>query len=156
MPGILFRDITPLLGNPALLKKTIDALCRPFSNKRVDYIAGVEARGFLLASAMAYKLKTGLVPIRKKGKLPFKTVRITYKLEYGQDTVEIHRDAVGKGSRVLLVDDVLATGGTAKATAQAIEKAGGKIVGIVFLIELLALKGRAKISNYPIHALLRL
>lgn len=154
-PGILFRDITPLLAEPKLFKTTIDLLAEPYLKTTVDYAVGIESRGFLFASALAYRLNCGVVPVRKKGKLPYQTLSVTYDLEYGQDTVEIHRDAFGKSKKVLIVDDVLATGGTAKATAELVEKAGGKLVGISFLIELLALKGREKISQYPVHSLIQ-
>ncbi|MBI4669290.1 MAG: adenine phosphoribosyltransferase [Elusimicrobia bacterium] len=154
-PGILFRDITPLLGNAGLFKKTIDLLCRPYQDRGIDYAVGVEARGFLLAGAAACRIGCGVVPVRKKGKLPFKTFGATYDLEYGQDTLEIHQDAFSKGGKIIIIDDVLATGGTAKAVAELVEKAGGKVVGISFLIELAALNGRTKIRQYPIHALIK-
>lgn len=154
-PGILFRDITPLLGNPKLFKTTIELMAAPFKKARVDYIVGIEARGFVLASAMVHVLNAGFVPVRKKGKLPYKVVSASYNLEYAQDTLEIHEDAFSPGSNVLIVDDVLATGGTAKASIELVEKIGGKVLGVAFLIELLALKGREKINNYPLYSLIQ-
>lgn len=159
-PGILFRDITPLLAQHDLFKKIVEAIAQPFLNNRIDYVVGIEARGFLLASAIAYKLQAGLIPVRKKGKLPCKRQSMTYNLEYGQDTLEIHDDAIENkklkngGNHVLIVDDVLATGETAKCAAQLVERVGGKVVGIAFLIELTPLKGREKIKHYPLHSLI--
>ncbi len=154
-PGILFRDITPLLSNPELYRSAIDLMSEPYTKNKVDYIVGIESRGFILASAMAYTLNSGLVLIRKKGKLPHKTHSVTYALEYGQDSLEIHQDAFAKDASILIVDDVLATGGTAKAAIELVEKTGGKVAGIAFLIELAALKGREKISSYPISSLIQ-
>ncbi|MBI2069416.1 MAG: adenine phosphoribosyltransferase [Elusimicrobia bacterium] len=154
-PGILFRDITPLLGNARLFKKTIDLLAKPYAKSGVDYVVGIEARGFIFGSAIACRLGCGFVPMRKKGKLPHHTVSVTYDLEYGQDTLEIHRDAFLSGKKVLIADDVLATGGTSLAAAQLVEKAGGEITAISFLVELLPLNGRAKISRYPVHSLIQ-
>lgn len=155
-PGIVFKDITPLLGNPGLFTKMVDELARPFINKKIKYVVGIEARGFLLAAAMAYKLKAGLVPMRKKGKLPHKTVSASYALEYGHDTLEIHEDAFDGGGQVLIVDDVLATGGTAKAAVELVEKAKGKVAGMSFLIELAFLNGRKKLNTKAkIHSVLQ-
>jgi adenine phosphoribosyltransferase len=152
--GILFLDITPLLSDPQALSTAIDALCDKFVDAGVQYVAAVEARGFVFGAAIAAKLKAGFIPIRKKGKLPFKTESITYDLEYGTDTLEIHSDAFNCGGKVLLVDDLLATGGTMNAACQLVEKVGGKIVGISFLIELTALTGRTKINDYKINTVI--
>ncbi len=145
--GILFRDITPLLANPEAFAAAIDALCVDFVNTGIGYVAAVEARGFIFGASVAEKLQAGFVPIRKKGKLPSETESVTYDLEYGTDTLEIHNDAVKKGSKVLMVDDLLATGGTMAAACELIEKVGGKVVGITFLIELTELAGRGKLSD---------
>ncbi len=148
--GILFRDITPLLADSKAFASAVEALAGPYKNRNIDYIAAVEARGFIFGAAVAVNLNVGFVPIRKKGKLPFKTDSITYDLEYGTDTLEVHTDAVKKGSSVLMIDDLLATGGTMAAACRLIEKIGGRIEGIAFLIELAALQGRKKIENYNI------
>jgi adenine phosphoribosyltransferase len=153
-PGILFRDITPLLGDPAAFAAAIQALCRDYPRESIDYVAAVEARGFIFGSAVAEKLKAGLVPIRKKGKLPFKTQRVTYDLEYGTDTLEVHVDAIRKGSRVLLVDDLLATGGTMQAACKLIEKVGGVVAGVAFLIELTELGGMAKLKGRKVSTVI--
>ena len=152
--GILFRDITPLLADPKALAAAIDALCDGFTGASVDYVAAVEARGFIFGAAVAKKLGAGFVPIRKKGKLPFKTETVTYGLEYGTDTLQVHSDAVKKGAKVLMVDDLLATGGTMAAACKLIEKIGGQIVGISFLIELDDLAGREKLNGYKIKTVL--
>jgi len=153
--GILFRDITPLLGEPEAFSAAVDALCSDFRDKSIDYVAAVEARGFIFGAAVAERLSAGFVPIRKKGKLPSATESITYELEYGTDTLEVHNDAIDKGSNVLMVDDLLATGGTMAAACELIEKIGGKIAGITFLIELTELGGRGKISRYKIVTVLK-
>jgi len=153
--GILFRDITPLLGEPEAFSAAVDALCSDFRDNRVDYVAAVEARGFIFGAAVAERLSAGFVPIRKKGKLPSATESITYELEYGSDTLEVHNDAVKRGSNVLMVDDLLATGGTMAAACELIEKIGGKIVGIAFLVELSELGGRGKLSKYKIVTVLK-
>jgi len=153
--GILFRDITPLLGEPEAFSAAVDALCSDFRDKSIDYVAAVEARGFIFGAAVAERLDAGFVPIRKKGKLPSATESITYELEYGSDTLEVHNDAVKRGSNVLMVDDLLATGGTMAAACELIEKIGGKIVGIAFLVELSELGGRGKLSKYKIVAVLK-
>ena len=153
--GILFRDITPLLGNPAAFQQSIETLAEPYKNKKIDYVGAVEARGFIFGAAVAAKLDIGFVPIRKKGKLPYKTETVTYDLEYGKDTLEIHIDAVKKNSKILMVDDLLATGGTMAAACRLIEKIGGKIEGIAFLIELADLKGREKLKDYNVSAVLK-
>jgi len=152
--GILFRDITPLLADPKAFAAAIDALCSGFTEADIEYVAAVEARGFIFGAAVARKLEVGFVPIRKKGKLPFKTESVTYDLEYGTDTLEVHTDAVDKGAKVLMVDDLLATGGTMAAACKLIEKIGGQIVGISFLIELTELAGRGKLSAYNIKTVI--
>ena len=152
--GILFRDITPLLADPAAFAASVDALCAGFEEAGIDYVAAVEARGFIFGSAVARKLGAGFVPIRKKGKLPFKTESITYDLEYGTDTLQVHSDAINRGARVLMVDDLLATGGTMAAACKLIEKIAGKIVAIVFLIELTELAGRSKLTGYKIKTVI--
>ncbi len=152
--GILFRDITPLLGEPEAFSAAVDALCSDFRDNRVDYVAAVEARGFIFGAAVAERLDAGFVPIRKKGKLPSATESITYELEYGSDTLEVHNDAVKRGSNVLMVDDLLATGGTMAAACELIEKIGGKIAGIAFLVELSELGGREKLGGHKIRTVL--
>ena len=152
--GILFRDITPLLADPKAFTAAVDALCAGFTEAGIEYVAAVEARGFIFGAAVAERLGAGFVPIRKKGKLPSKTESITYDLEYGTDTLEIHSDAVGQGAKVLMVDDLLATGGTMAAACKLIEKIGGQIVAITFLIELTDLPGREKLEAYNINTVL--
>ena len=152
--GILFRDITPLLADPKAFAAAVDALCAGFTGVGIEYVAAVEARGFIFGAAVAEKLGAGFVPIRKKGKLPFETESITYDLEYGTDTLEVHSDAVENQAKVLMVDDLLATGGTMASACKLIEKIGGQVVGIVFLIELAALRGREKISYYNVKSIL--
>jgi adenine phosphoribosyltransferase len=152
--GILFRDITPLLADPKVFTAAVDALCADFTGAGIEYVAAVEARGFIFGAAVAEKLGAGFVPIRKKGKLPFETESITYDLEYGTDTLEVHSDAVENQAKVLMVDDLLATGGTMASACKLIEKIGGQVVGIVFLIELAALRGREKISYYNVKSIL--
>ena len=151
--GIVFKDITPLLADPKAFAATIDQMAEPFVGKGVTVVAGIESRGFLLATPIAYYLKCGVVPIRKKGKLPRKTHSASYALEYGQDTIEAHADAFPSGSKVLLVDDVLATGGTAKAACELIQKGGGSVTGVSFLIELGFLQGREKLPGLKVHSL---
>ena len=148
--GILFRDITPLLANNKALSAAIETISDRYKDKKIDYVAAVEARGFIFGAAVAARLGVGFVPIRKKGKLPYKTESVTYDLEYGKDTLEVHIDAVKKDARVLMVDDLLATGGTMAAACTLIEKIGGKIAGIAFLVELKDLNGREKLKNYDI------
>ena len=150
--GVLFRDITPLLRDEPIFRACIDAIAEHFKG-RVDAVAGVESRGFIIGSAVAYKLGKGFIPIRKEGKLPYEKVKKTYSLEYGEETIEIHKDALAKGERILLVDDLLATGGTAKASCELIESLGGKITGIAFIIELTDLHGRDKLSGKEIFTL---
>jgi adenine phosphoribosyltransferase len=153
-PGIQFKDITPLLADPELFAGAIDLLTANVVPGSVDVVVGIDARGFIFASAAALKLKAGFVPIRKKGKLPYKTFEQSYELEYGSSTVAIHVDALKPGSRVLLVDDLLATGGTACAAAALVKRAGAEIVEITFLIELGFLKGRDKLRGYPLRSLI--
>jgi adenine phosphoribosyltransferase len=152
--GILFRDITPLLAEPRAFAAAVDALCAGFTETDIEYVAAVEARGFIFGAVVAKKLGAGFVPIRKKDKLPFKTESVTYDLEYGTDTLEVHSDAIDEGSKVLMVDDLLATGGTMAAACELIEKIGGQIVGISFLIELCELAGRGKLSGYKIKTVI--
>jgi adenine phosphoribosyltransferase len=152
-PGVTFKDITPLLADTTAFRATIDALCDRFAGVEVDRVLGVEARGFIIAAPVAYRFGAGFVPVRKAGKLPWKIEREEYELEYGSDLLEVHRDAVHPGERVLIVDDVLATGGTAAATARLVEKLGGEVVGFGFVIELLFLGGRAQLGTTPAHSL---
>jgi len=153
--GVSFKDFTPLLQDKKLFCETIDLLIAPYLKKKVDKIVGIDARGFILAAAMAYKLKTGLAIVRKKGKLPSKTVSQDYSLEYATNTLEMHQDSILPGERVLIVDDVLATGGTMAATVGLVKKLKGKIVSVDFLIELLNLKGRKNLKGQKIRSLLR-
>jgi adenine phosphoribosyltransferase len=155
-PGILFRDVTPLLASPDAFEAAVHAVAEPFRKARPDKILGIEARGFLFGTALARELRVGIVPARKPGKLPRRTARISYGLEYGKDALEVHADAFGKGERVLVVDDVLATGGTAKAAADLAEQLGAEVVGVSVFIELLALGGRARLGGLPAHAVLML
>ena len=152
-PGIVFRDITPVLANPALLRQAIERLAEPFRDAKVDLVVGAEARGFILAPAIALELDAGFVPVRKKGKLPYQTTQVTYELEYGTDTLEMHRDAVTPDARVLMVDDLLATGGTMRACCDMVEGAGGRIAACAFLIELSFLGGRAVLEPHPVVSL---
>lgn len=151
--GIVFKDITTLLGDAEAYSYTIDKMKRLFDQNRPDVVVGIESRGFIFAGALAYEWNIALVPVRKPGKLPYKTERETYSLEYGQDSLEIHTDALKKGQKVLIVDDLLATGGTARATTKLVEKLGGGVLGLCFLIELDFLKGRKLLSNYRIESL---
>ena len=150
-PGILFRDITTLLGNARAFRRAIDELVHPFAGSKVDKIAGIEARGFILGGAIAHQLSAGFVPIRKKGKLPHDTVRVAYSLEYGVDEMEMHRDAVTPGEKVLLVDDLIATGGTAEGAAKLLRQMGAEIVAACFVIDLPDLGGRAKLEALGIE-----
>lgn len=153
-PGILFRDITPLLGNAEAFKETIELMAAPYLSNPPELVAGIESRGFIFASALALRLGAGLVVIRKPGKLPYKTRKATYALEYGTDTIEIHEDAVKPGQRVLLVDDLLATGGTMGAASGLVQSLGAKVVEHLFVIELAFLNGREKLPAAPVRALL--
>ncbi len=153
--GIVFKDITPLLADEIAFSTVIDLIVVHFGRGNVDKVVGIEARGFILASPVAYHFGAGFVPVRKKDKLPWETEAAEYELEYGTATLEIHRDAIRPGERVLIVDDVLATGGTARATADLVERIGGKVVGIACLIELGFLNGRAKLDGYDVFSLIR-
>ncbi len=152
-PGILFYDITTLLKDKAGLKRTIYALSEKYTGANIDTVLGIEARGFIFAPAVAYALGTGFVPVRKPKKLPAACERVEYALEYGTDTLEIHKDAISNGQRVLVVDDVLATGGTAAAVTRLVEKLGGKVAGIAFVLELEFLHGREKLNGYDVFSL---
>ena len=154
-PGILFYDITTLLKDSAGFAGVIDGLKSHYSGARVDLVLGIEARGFIFAPALAYALHAGFVPIRKPKKLPAATISVTYDLEYGQDSLEMHKDAVQSGSRVLIVDDLLATGGTAAAAARLVREAGGTVAGMGFVVELTFLSGRAKLPEYDVFSLLQ-
>lgn len=151
-PGILFRDITPMLNDPKACRAVVKGLAQPWKGK-VDLVAGMESRGFIFGSLLAQELEVGFIPIRKPGKLPYKTESVSYGLEYGTDTLEIHIDACPDGQRVLICDDLIATGGTAVAASQLIERVGGKLAGYSFVIELKDLLGRAKLKNVPIEVL---
>ncbi len=153
-PGIMFKDITPLLLEPARLRRAVELMAAPFDRSRVRRVVSIESRGFLLGAPIALLLEAGLVPIRKPGKLPAARGRVEYALEYGTDALEMHRDAVGQGDRVLIVDDVLATGGTAEAAAKLVRAHGAEVVGFTFLIELDFLKGRERLRNEHVEALL--
>ena len=154
-PGILFRDITPLLSSPAAFRSAVVQLANPFRQSKIDVVAAAEARGFIIAAPVALELNAALVPIRKPGKLPFQTIAHSYDLEYGSDTLQIHTDAIPAGARVLVVDDLLATGGTVEACCKLVEKAGGTVVACAFLIELGELGGRRKISKYETLSLVQ-
>jgi adenine phosphoribosyltransferase len=154
-PGILFYDITTLLKDPVGLHRAVDTLANHYVGRVIDRVVGVEARGFIFAPMVAYRLNAGFVPVRKPKKLPAAVARATYNLEYGQDGLEIHRDAITKGQDVLIIDDLLATGGTATAVAQLVESLGGRVLGIGVLIELEFLKGREKLSRYDLHSVLK-
>lgn len=154
-PGVLFYDITTLLRDPAGLKVTIDRLAAPYAGQGIDVVIGIESRGFILGAPVAERIGAGFIPIRKPGKLPAKVLRESYDLEYGQDALEIHADAIEKGQRVLIVDDVLATGGTAAAAAELVKKLGGDLHGLVFLIELLFLNGKTKLEGQEIYSVLQ-
>lgn len=153
--GILFRDITTLLQNRDALSRTIDSLAEYYRSRGIDQIVGIESRGFIFGAPLAYRLGTGFVPVRKPGKLPHATEKMEYQLEYGTDTLEIHKDALQSGQRVLIIDDLLATGGTASAVAHLVEKLDAKVAGLGFIIELSFLNGRDKLKGYDIHALVQ-
>ena len=154
-PGILFYDLTTLLQDPKGFHELVDKLCEHYEGKPVDAVVGIEARGFIFAPALAYRLNAGFVPVRKPKKLPWKTAAVTYQLEYGSDTLEIHQDAVKPGQRVLISDDLLATGGTAAATVALVRKLGGEVVGAAFAVELTFLNGRAKLPGIDILSMIR-
>ena len=153
-PGIIFKDITPLLADVDGFRATVDALAGEFADERVDRVVGIEARGFILGAPVAYKLGAAFIPVRKPGKLPHDVEGLEYELEYGTDTLEVHRDALGPGHRVVIIDDVLATGGTAAAAAGLVEKLGGEVAGLGFLMELAFLDGRTRLPDRDIRSLL--
>jgi adenine phosphoribosyltransferase len=153
--GIIFKDITPLLGNGELFQKAVNIIAEQYQNAGIQKIVCMESRGFILGAPIAYRLGAGMVPIRKKGKLPYKTISATYKLEYGTDTLEMHEDAIKANEKTLIIDDVLATGGTAGAAVELVKKAGANIVGIAFLIELLFLEGRKNLKDYTVYSLIQ-
>ncbi len=153
--GILFYDVTTLLRDRDGFRLAIDTMTAPFANRSIELIVGIESRGFILGSAVADRLGAGFVPVRKLGKLPAETIRASYALEYGSDSLEMHRDAVSSGQRVVIVDDLLATGGTASATVQLVKQLGGEVVGLAFLIELAELKGRSRLDGEDIHVVLK-
>jgi adenine phosphoribosyltransferase len=152
--GILFKDITPLVGDAAALREACTRLADPFRGRGVEKVVGIESRGFIFGSPVAERLGAGFVPLRKPGKLPYKVIRETYQLEYGSDCVEIHEDAIRPGQKVLLVDDLLATGGTMAAACRLVEKLGGEVAGIAFVVELCFLGGRKKLPNHDMHVLI--
>ena len=152
--GIIFKDITPLLKNGEALRFTADQLADLFAGMEIDQVVGIESRGFILSPILAYRLGTGFVPVRKKGKLPAAKEAVTYSLEYGEDSLEIHQDAIQKGTKVLIVDDLLATGGTAEAVVRLVERLGGEVVGLAFIVELTFLKGRKRFKNYKVYSLI--
>ena len=154
-PGILFYDITTLLKDPVGLHGAVDSLANHYVGQVIDLVVGIEARGFIFAPMVAYRLNAGFVPVRKPKKLPAETARAEYSLEYGKDSLEVHRDAISEGQRVLIIDDLLATGGTAAAVAQLVESLGGKVAGLGFLIELEFLKGKEKLAGYNLHSVLK-
>jgi adenine phosphoribosyltransferase len=154
-PGINFYDITTLLKDPEGLRLTVDSLAAKLGNEKVDTVIGIEARGFIFAPALAYHINAGFVPVRKPRKLPAECASISYDLEYGQDTLQIHRDAIGEGQRVIIADDLLATGGTAKAVADLVEQLGGNVVSLVFVVELEFLPGRKKLEGYDVRSLIK-
>jgi len=153
--GIIFKDITTLLKDKDAFKKSIDLLAKKFRKEKIDLIVGVEARGFIFGPTLAYKLGIGFVPVRKKGKLPFKTRSVTYELEYGTDILEIHEDAIAENQRVLIVDDLLATGGTIKAVIDLVKAQGATIAGVAFLVELKFLKGKEKIKDVDVYSVVK-
>ncbi len=154
--GIVFKDITPILQDGELFRSAIDIFAERYSGKDISKVVGTEARGFLFASALAYRLGCGVVPVRKPGKLPYETEKASYQLEYGEDSVEIHTDAIAEGENVLLIDDLLATGGTMAATLELVERLGGRVVEVAFLIELSFLNGRDRLQGRDVFAVLNL
>lgn len=153
-PGIVFRDITPLVADPSALQLAVYQLLQPFLGESINAVAGMEARGFIFGSLVAWELGVGFIPLRKPGKLPYDVQSASYTLEYGSAALEVHIDALNKGDRILLIDDLIATGGTARASCQLVEELGGEIAGCAFVIELDALHGREKLSKYRVHSLL--
>jgi adenine phosphoribosyltransferase len=154
-PGILFYDITTLLKDPDAFKQAIELMIEPYRDERIDIVVGMESRGFIFSAPMAYQLNAGLVPVRKLGKLPAETLTVEYALEYGSNTLEIHRDAIQAGQRVLVVDDLLATGGTVKGTIELVERLKGEVVGLAFLVELDFLKGRDRLEGRRVTSVIR-
>ena len=152
-PGILFYDITTLLKDAAAYKEAIDLMIEPYKGESIDIVVGMESRGFIFSAPLAYKLGAGFVPVRKLGKLPAETIEVEYELEYGTATLEIHADAIEKGQRVLIVDDLLATGGTVMGTIELVRRLGGEIAGLSFMVELAALEGREKLGEFEIHTI---
>lgn len=154
-PGISFKDITPLMQDAGALRDAIDQVAKRFGDSRIDHVVGIESRGFIFGAALAYVLQAGFIPVRKPGKLPAATHRCEYALEYGTDALEIHCDALKEGERILIIDDVLATGGTASAAVELVRKLGGDVAGLGFLIELSFLDGRSRLSGLDVHSLLK-
>ena len=154
-PGILFYDVTTLLRDPEGFRMAIDSIAEPYKDRGIRAVVGIESRGFILGSAVADRINAGFIPVRKLGKLPAACIRATYELEYGTDSLEMHRDAIENGQRVIVVDDLLATGGTARATVNLVKQIGGVVEGVAFLIELVALNGRSKLRGENIHAVLQ-
>ncbi len=154
VPGILFKDITTLLRNAAALREVVTRLAEHYANAQVDMVAAIESRGFIFGAPLAVQLGAGFVPVRKPGKLPAQTISDSYTLEYGTNTLEMHVDAIQPGQRVLVVDDLLATGGSARAAVNLVEQLGGKVVGLAFVVELDFLNGRQKLAGYPVHSLI--
>ncbi len=154
-PGILFYDITTLLKDPRSYRASIDAMLAPYADQRIDIVVGMESRGFIFSAPMAYQLNAGLVPVRKLGKLPAETISVEYALEYGTNTLEIHRDAIEPGQRVLIVDDLLATGGTVRGTVELVERLRGQIAGLAFLVELSFLKGRDRLAEHTVTSVVQ-
>jgi adenine phosphoribosyltransferase len=154
-PGILFYDITTVLKEPGAYKEAIDLMLEPYRDEHVDIVVGMESRGFIFAAPIAYQLNTGLVPVRKLGKLPAETLTVEYALEYGSNTLEIHRDAISPGQKVLIVDDLLATGGTVRGTIELVERLRGEVVGLAFLVELEFLKGRERLDSRRVTSVIK-
>jgi adenine phosphoribosyltransferase len=154
-PGILFYDITTLLKEPDTFREAIDLLTKPFLDQKIDVVVGMESRGFIFSAPMAYQLRAGFVPVRKLGKLPAETVSVEYALEYGTNTLEVHRDAIAPGQRVLIVDDLLATGGTVNGTIDLVRRLQGEVAGLAFLVELLFLKGRDRLEGHDVHSVIQ-
>jgi adenine phosphoribosyltransferase len=153
-PGILFYDITTLLKDPVAYRAAIDAMLAPYAGMSIDIVVGMESRGFIFSAPLAYQLGAGLVPVRKLGKLPAETISVEYALEYGSNTLEVHRDAIEPGQKVLIVDDLLATGGTVNGTVELVQRLKGEIAGLAFLVELGFLKGRARLSGHPVSSVI--
>ena len=152
--GIVFKDITPLLKDATAFRLACNQLADKFEGIKVDQVVGIESRGFILSPAIAYRLQAGFVPVRKKGKLPAEKTNVSYQLEYGEDSLEIHVDAIQQGTRLIIIDDLLATGGTAEAAIRLVEQLGGAVLGLAFLVELEFLKGRERLKHYPVYSLI--